>query len=263
MNDEELNILNVFVKGTHKEVTTNLDETSKPYAVRGISKKKSIRQCENTNRDFYYMDTGYFGNFPSLGNPGGKKRFHRIVKNELQHTGLLDYPKDRWEKLVKEDPRLEWKGWKSNGGKILLVLPNPKACNYYDIDCDAWIEETTIKIKSLTDMPIEIRVKGSRVYRNHEYSIYDAFKSGTYATVCFNSIAALESVLYGIPAFITVPCAASPLASNNLQDLLSPFKPDVDVILKHCYRLAYGQFTVEEMANGTAWSILKNETSVK
>ena len=79
-----------------------------------------------------------------------------------------------------------------------------------------------------------------------------------YATVAFNSIAALESVLYGIPAFVSVPCAATPLSSNDLSKLSTPFKPDTDTIIKQCQNIAYGQFTQEELTNGTAWNILQN-----
>jgi hypothetical protein len=170
-----------------------------------------------------------------------------------------DVPPDRWHNLLKQDPRLQWHGWKNHNEKILLVLPNPKACRYYDIDCDAWVSETTEKIKTYCDLPIEVRVKGARSERNHGYSIYSAFDSGVYATVSFNSIASLESVLYGIPAFVSVPCAASPLASTDLSMLKNPHRPLQETILKQCQTLAYGQFTQEEIANGSAWKIL-NET---
>ena len=71
-----------------------------------------------------------------------------------------------------------------------------------------------------------------------------------------NSIAALESVTYGIPSFITVPCAASPLALTDLSKLSTPFYPDESLIQQQCASLAYGQFTGEEIANGTAWKLL-------
>jgi len=255
-NEYDNHILTLFTRSTNGQVSKNKDEENVALAVRGIAKKKTIKNCEKNGRDYYYVDTGYLGNFPSLGNPTGKKVYHRIVKNNLQHSVVKDRPSDRWMKLVGQDPRLEWKSWKKNGKKILLVLPNPKACNFYNFDTQTWIDETSNQIKQFTDMPIEIRVKGSRAYRNHEYSIYDAFDSGVHATVCFNSIAALESILYGIPAFVSVPCAASPLANSDISKLMDPFKPDRDLIIKQCQNLAYGQFTVEEITNGTAWKIL-------
>jgi len=232
-------------------------ELDDSVVVRGVIKKDRINLAKAQGKDFYYIDTGYLGNFPSSSNPGGKKIYHRVVKNELQHADIRDVPADRWNKLASDDTRLKFKGRKDYDKKILLVMPNPKACRYYDVDYDEWVRQTQDAIKRNIDLPIEVRIKGSRTYRNREYSIYDAFDSGVYATVCLNSIAALESVLYGIPAFVSVPCAASPLANNNLENLQNPFFPDKHIIEKQCHNIAYGQFTVDEIANGDAWQIIK------
>lgn len=244
-----------LVIGSKGQLTVVTEDLTKPLVVRGVTSKSEIVFCEEKQRDYFYIDTGYLGNFPSKGNPGGKKVWHRVVKNALQHSDIRDVPSDRWDALVKQDPRLKWNGWKDYNKKILLVLPNPKATRFYDIDCDTWINETTEQIKKYSNLPIEVRVKGSRSERNQGYTIYDAFDSGVYATVAFNSIAALESVLYGIPAFVSVPCAASPLASTDLSQLANPFKPSEDIILKQCHNIAYGQFTLEELLNGTAYEI--------
>ncbi len=256
----DLSLEQTLAKGSNNFCTADISQTEKPLVVRGVTSKSEIVECQKNNRDFYYIDTGYVGNFPSPGNTSGKKIWHRIVKNDLQHFTSWNVPDDRWNKLITQDPRLSWNGWKSYNQKILLVLPNPKACRYYDIDCDQWIAETTEKIKTYSNLPIEVRVKGARSERNHGYSIYSAFDTGVYATVSFNSIASLESVLYGIPAFISVPCAASPLASTDLSMLKDPYKPSLETITKQCRTLAYGQFKEEEILDGTAWKIL-NETS--
>lgn len=244
-----------LVIGSNNYCTTDIS-TNKPMVVRGVTSKTEIEHCKKSNRDFYYIDTGYLGNFPSPGNTSGKKIWHRVVKNDLQHCSPVDVPNDRWKKLIVQDPRLKWSGWKNYNQKILLVLPNPKACRYYNIDCDSWIQETTEKIKTYSNLPIEVRVKGSRSERNHGYSIYSAFDTGVYATVSFNSIASLESVLYGIPSFVSVPCSASPLASNDLSLLKNLYRPSEDEILRMCKTLAYGQYTQEEIINGTAWKII-------
>jgi hypothetical protein len=256
----ELSLEQSLVNGSYDFCTTDISQTEKPLVVRGVTSKNEIVECQKNNRDFYYIDTGYVGNFPSDANKSGKKWWHRIVKNDLQHSASWDVPGDRWERLLKQDRRLEWGGWKPYNQKILLVLPNPKACRYYDIDCDQWIAETTEKIKTYSNLPIEVRVKGARSERNHGYSIYNAFDTGVYATVSFNSIASLESVLYGIPAFVSVPCAASPLVSTDLSTLKNPYKPTLETITTQCRTLAYGQFRIDEILDGTAWKIL-NETS--
>jgi hypothetical protein len=260
MKDEELSLEETLVKGSKYQCTVDVEDTTKPLVVRGVIKKHHIDSCVAISRDFYYIDTGYVGNFPSVGNNGGKKIWHRVVKNENQHCVIRDVPADRWNALINQDVRLKWKGWKNHNKKILLVLPNPKACRYYNLDYDTWVTETTEKIKTYSNLPIEVRVKGARSARNTGYTIYDAFDSGVYATVAMNSIAALESVLYGIPAFVSVPCAASPVASNDLSQLANPFKPDTDTIWRQSRNIAYGQFTLDEIVNGTAWKITNEIT---
>lgn len=244
-----------LVIGSGNRLTTDPADTSKPLVVRGVIKRDYVNECVKTGRDFYYIDTGYLGNFISPGNPSGKKVWHRVVKNENQHSTIREVPSDRWEKLVEQDPSLAWKGWKNHNKKILLVMPNPKACKYYGIDYDTWVKDTEANIKKHSNLPVEVRIKGSRSARVKEYTIYDALDSGTYATVTMNSMAAMESVVHGVPAFVSVPCAASPLASFDLSQLNNPFKPDVNIIEKQCRSLAYGQFTMDEILNGTAYEL--------
>ena len=234
-----------------------------PPIFRGVTKRKHIHRCWEEKQDFYYIDTGYFGNFASPGNPSGKKLFHRIVKNDLQKHWLENHPSDRWQEICKIDPRYQWKGWKKHGNKILIIVPNRKSCVFYGHDTEPyvdnsnrpWLMQTIETIKKHTDMEIVVREKGSRSARQHN-SIFDALDEGIFATVAFNSIAAIESIAYGVPAFVTVPCAASPLASTDLSKISTPFYPDESLVHQHCASLAYGQFTGEEIANGTAWKLL-------
>ena len=239
----------------NEELFRNSMPGDSPQIFRGLIKRKHIHDCIKRGEDFYYMDTGYFGNFVSVGNPGGKKMYHRIVKNELQKTKIELKSPDRWQALVKSDRRLRWPGWKKGGDKILLVVSNPKSCHYFGYDMPQWLDETIATIKKHTDMEIVVRHKGSRSDRNSD-SIYDVLDQNVFATVAFNSIAAMESIAYGVPAFVTVPCAASPLALNDLSKIATPWYPDALLVQQHCESLAYGQFTQEEIVNGTAWKLL-------
>jgi hypothetical protein len=248
-----------------EEIFQNTIKDGSRDVYRGVAKRKYIQQHWHDKKDFYYMDTGYFGNFASPGNPSGKKLFHRIVKNDLQKHWLENCPSDRWEEICKIDPRYQWKGWKKKGNKILIIVPNRKSCVFYgheegkikdrDPSKPTWLMNTIETIKKHTDMEIVVREKGSRSARHH-HSIFDALDEDVFATVAFNSIAALESVIYGVPSFVTVPCAASPLALTDLRQISTPFYPDESLVQQHCASLAYGQFTGEEIVNGTAWKLL-------
>lgn len=249
-------IVKKFIAASGNRCTDDVNQINLPLVVRGVVHRKEMKQCQEIGRDFYFIDTGYLGNFPSPGNLGGKKIWHRIVKNDMQHCSIQPKDNDRWKNLVKQDPRLIWGGWKNFDKKILLVLPNPKACAAYGIDKDIWLNDTVSQIKKHSDLPIEVREKASRSSRNTVYSIYDALDSGVYATVAFNSIAAIESILYGVPAFVAVPCAASPLANTDLSKLSDPYRPSKDLIMAQAFNLAYGQFTEKEIESGKAWNII-------
>ena len=117
---KDLTLEQSLVLGSNNICTVNMAEVSKPMVVRGVTSKSEIVACKNTGRDFYYIDTGYVGNFPSPGNTSGKKIWHRVVKNDLQIIQPADVDDKRWNYLIKQDPRLIWRGWKNYNKKILL-----------------------------------------------------------------------------------------------------------------------------------------------
>lgn len=246
---EDLSLEETFIQSAKGFTNTEI------LAYRGVIKRKEIHEAIQAKKDFYYIDTGYFGNFKSEGNPAGKKLFHRVVKNELQKSAIEEFPSDRWENLVKIDERLKWTGWKKPGKNILLVLPNPKSCAFFNYELSDWYNNAVNTIKKYSDRPIIERVKGSRGER-HTYSIYDALNDDVFAVVTFNSIAAMEAVAYGVPAFVAVDCAAKPLASTDLTKIEKPYYPNEADIRKHCCSLAYNQFTTDEIAKGYAYKIL-------
>ena len=204
------------------------------------------------------MDTGYFGNYISLKNPKGQKRWHRIVKNNVQHLGPIENrPEDRWKALVKEFPKLQWTGWKKGGNKILVVVPSEKPCKFYGINATNWLEETLENLKKHTDREIVVRTKSpTRSERSMVNTIYNAMDADIFALVTYNSIAATEAVAYGIPAFALAPNAASPVCLDDLSKIETPYYPDEEAVYRWCCYLSYGQFSVDELANGTAWRIL-------
>ena len=48
----------------------------------------------------------------------------------------------------------------------------------------------------------------------------------------------------------------SGITLTDLTKIETPYYPDEMLIKRHCCSLAYGQFTQEEIINGTAWEIL-------
>ena len=120
-----------------------------------------------------------------------------------------------------------------------------------------WIESTTQEIAKYTDRPIIIREKQNRHIRTNDDTMEMALSRDVHCMVTYNSIAAVESLILGKPVFTMGPNAAEPLSNTDLSRIENPMIPTVDRIREFCCNLAYGQFTPEEMINGTAWRILQ------
>lgn len=234
----------------------NYTDSTQPIVIRSMVKaKKVLHKCFADRRDFYYVDTGYIGNHSRPENSKGHKHYHRIVKNGLQHSAIIDRPDDRFKKM----PSM-YSPWKKPGSKILLVTPSEKPCEFYKIDREEWVSNTINEIKKHTDREIVIRDKNPIRHMRVKYnSIYEALDNDIWALVTYQSIAATEAVMYGYPAFSLATNAADPVTSNDLSKLENPFIPDEDLRHKWACHLAYGQFHITEMKNGTALSILQNE----
>lgn len=246
--------VNLFANGANLPIRDyEFDFGNNPILIRSMAKRKLIDHCWKNNITFYYMDSGYVGNYRYKKNIFGWKNYHRIVKNDVQHTKIIERPSDRWQKL-------EWPIESLKKGKhILLVTPSEKPCKFYGIDRDYWVSETIAKIKQHTDRPIVVRNKENRTARLNK-TIYDDLND-CHALVTYQSIAAVESVLYGVPAFTLAPTAADPVCDKDLSLIEHPTLQDQDKIYKWACHLAYGQFHVNEMKDGTAYRILMNEAS--
>lgn len=245
--------INMFAQGAGLPVYGYAGYPDKdPILIRSMVKRKLIKQCWKTNRTFYYMDSGYIGNYKNNLNPNGVKFWHRIVKNNLQHNEIIDRPDDRWKKLEQTISK------RKSGHHILLVTPSDKPCKFYGIDRDQWINDTVKKIKQYTDRPVIVRNKASRPERvvNTIYQDLD----NCHALVTYQSIAAVESVLYGVPAFTLAPTAADPVCDKDLSLIEEPTLQEEDKIYKWACHLAYGQFHIKEFKNGSAYKILMEST---
>jgi hypothetical protein len=254
-NDE---YINMFAKGSGDTVVSTdefiYESSTDPIILRGILKYKLMQQCWKDNRSFYYMDTGYLGNQKNPLNPNGWKYWHRIVKNDLQHNEIIKRPADRWQAL-----KLPIENWKKGGSKIIIAAPDEKPCKFYGIDKDTWIAETIATLKQYTDREIIVRDRAkSRLQRIEHNTLKQALDDDVYALITYNSVAATESVLYGIPAFTLAPTnAASPVCSQDLSQIETPYYPEMDKVFEWACHLAYGQFHINEFKNGTAKRMLE------
>ena len=84
-----------------------------------------------------------------------------------------------------------------------------------------------------------------------------------HAVVTYNSSAATESIIAGVPVFVTAPCnAARPVSNLDLSKIETPWFPTDDERHAWACHLAYGQFHTTELMSGLAAKILQETHNV-
>jgi hypothetical protein len=242
-------ILQSFVQGAGGQISTwsKEENTMTPAVLRGITKRKQMDACRAAGRDFYYIDTGYFGN-------GKKKNYHRITRNDVQNFGpVRERPSDRFDLTG-----VRLKKVRAEGSKILLAPPSQKLLNLYDIDLETWLNQTLAELGSHTDREVVIRRKQGRSTRINDDTIEMALDQDIYCLITYSSIAAGEAILFGKPAIALGPNAAAAVCSTKISEIESIKRPSIDEITAWARHIAYCQFTEVEMRDGTAWRILND-----
>ena len=220
---------------------------SNDFVLWGAGMIKAVKHAEAQGNNYYYIDNGYFGNYPS-------KKYFRIIRNATHDTRpIIDRPDDR---LLATGVRA--KPFK-RGSRIIVAPPSPKSFTLWDIDQPTWIKNTVEELKKHTDRPISIREKRSRKDRLHNDTIQEDLANDCHCLVTYNSVAAVEALIEGRPVITLGPNAATHPASHALSEvehIRIPTDQERERWMRH---LAYSQFTHQEMINGTAWEILNGQ----
>ena len=232
-----------------------------PVSFRSMTKRKEIYKCWETGRPFYYVDNGYMGNLMK------KKIWYRIVKNNVQHTQIREaMPADRYHDMCRHAPYLTYSGFKEprgdrlKNGPILLVTPSEKPCNFYNIKREEWVANTIKELKKHTHREIIIRhkdgVKRSERIKDNSVAA-QCFRDDIWALVTYQSMAALEAMHYGIPAFTMAPNCVQSVANTDLSRIEDPVYPTREKFLNVLYYIAYCQYNLEEMRTGLAYRMIE------
>lgn len=248
IKDRQAAFVNRFAEGSngvcvsyHQAIEYPL---SNPWCIRGMKFTAGVQDCWANGRTFYYIDNGYFGNLRT-------KTYFRIIKNHIHDIRpVIDRPRDRLDKCELTLKKL------SPGRKILLAPPSLKSLTMWNMTPEQWIEDTVVEIKKYSDRPIEIRLKRPRGERMKENTMEEALADDIHCLVTYNSVAAVEAIMLGKPAYVLGPNAAHAVANHSLSTIENPKFPtddERDAWLRH---LSYSQFTFAEMSNGYAWNIL-------
>lgn len=195
----------------------------------------TFQQAVKNGCEYYYGDHAYFG----------RHRFYKITKNDLFHYGI---GKSNGEKLRKFYTKA--KPW-VRGGKIIVC---PQSDGFFQVRYKttqaAWLKATIDELKKYTDRPIVIH--GKRDPKPLVDCLHDA-----HCVVSHSSNSAVEALMNGVPAINTANSMARDMARSSLSDIENLMYPENR--FEWAAVLADNQFSLAEMADGTAWRHL-NET---
>ena len=209
--------------------------------------------CEKDNRDFYFMDHGYFTNAHD------RPHWLRITKNKHCRNILQQKPTDRYEKHFKQDI----KPW-GKGKKILVLPPTNAIANFFN--ATDWLSNTLKTLKENTDREIDVREKpyNPTIEIDHVGATVKVDKPTVHkgnidwqdyhATVTYNSNTMVASLTNGVPVFCdSENSAAAPISETDFTKIETPRYGDRIALFSS---LAYNNWTMQEMADGTAWRML-------
>jgi hypothetical protein len=198
-----------------------------------------VMKCMQEGRPFLHLDHAYFKRGYEHGNV-------RVNFGHFHQTKLLDVPDDR-AALAKK--RLE--PWRQSGSHVVIVSPSERICRALSKlrgvpgNARDWSRWAEMKVKQHTSRPVMVKEKGG--------SFLDAIKTA-WAVVSLSSVAEVEAVIHGVPVFVTRDSPAAPVGLQDLSLIESPIYPDREMWLR---TLAYSQFHLSELADGTTKTIVE------
>ena len=162
----------------------------------------------------------------------------------MQWTGddLGKYPKDRLETLG-----VFIKSWRKTGRNVIVCPISSAVGEFYGIKPSLWLKLVIEEIQRYTDRPVVIKPKDS------DSTLWSVLLDA-WCIVAYNSNAALEAIVNGVPAFVLGPAASRGMAETSLSKIETPKYPE-NRELWLC-GLSYQQWTLDEIRAGKCWEWL-------
>lgn len=201
-----------------------------------------LKLWANAGGKFIEIEWGYWGERPSV----GKARiFTRRVS--YCHSHNINMKKVPYSRLHTLTPKPE--DWKKERGDILLCI-EPHSDWVFQrtgMTFPQWKENFLSKILSYWDGPILWREKRGGAKANRFSSYIEDLKT-VHAVVGERTMACVEAVMLGYPAYTVDVSAVTPLMGNDLSLLKNPLFPDRADWFEH---IAWSQFHRHEFDDGT------------
>lgn len=210
-----------------------------------------------TGRPFLFFDKSYSRSPDTF----------RVAINEFQPLNYLQKKrraKKRWERLNISLQNYHTRpGW-----PILFDGASNKFCRWKNLGTlRAWGEEMVTKIRQHTDREVVYRPRPVRAEKGVEnipgctYSTgpLDEALAGAGIAISYGGNFGFDAVCAGVPHFAIGDSIARPLSETDWERLDVPRIPTEAERLQWCYDVAYCQWTLAELRDGSAWADMREE----
>lgn len=233
-----------FARGCGGEATPNATLLPGPVAMFGSPQRWTLLQeAIAEGREWFYGDHAYFR----------RSRYYRITRNRYQHDGVPTLGRPLSPHRLRECGVDMQPHWQKDGDHVIVCPNSPTYMKLFGIDAQAWAADVIAQLTRLTDRPIRLRWK-AQATRRPLYVDLD----GAYCVIVFSSNAAVEGLAAGVPCITLADFAASRrMGRHRLDDIENLYYPDDREVF--LMTLAQNQWTMEEMARGDAWKVLRRD----
>lgn len=262
-------IQNYLDNGMPQDIVPGRDAVATLGILRGTG--LMLKEAKRLGIDYYYMDHAYF-------NPGYRgKGWMRISKNGHSCPIIRDCDKDRFKGFHNNHGHTiePWRTNEQRGDKI-LVLPPTNAVAWF-FNEPGWEEKIIQELKNILPVNehhrIVVRRKPKEPVVDNKGNLIELRTTGSnenpappieqeleeaQCVIAYNSMVALQATMKGIPVITgeNSPCVR---ISYGLESLAQPEVFDTEPVNRHklVYWLAYNQWKLRDIENGTAWRMLQ------
>jgi len=213
------------------------------------------RRLRAEGREVLVMERGYLGD---------RFAWTSLAWNGLNGRGEFpEYPDDGGARF---DAHYSLHPWKEGGQYALLMGQVPGDASLRGIDLTKWYATAAMAANNAYEMPVLFREhpmalrrglnRQPRLTERSTGTLTEAL-AGAAVVITFNSNSAVDAVCAGVPA-VTMDegSMAWPVAAHRIGDLVRPDRK------AWAHRLAWRQWSMQEIANGTALqALLKKEVA--
>lgn len=229
---------------------------------------EKIKDCIKKGEEWWYVDVGYLTDqitrypIPKINNYD--KTYFRIVKGQLHVTAGKVGNGDRQRKLISQGIDAEFKGWYTGETDHVLICPSSETVtrHLHGMSQKEWVDAVTVELKKHTNKEIRFRNKPRPGNEWWKTDIKEDLK-GCGCLITNLSLSAIDAILNKVPVICDGRNVAWAVASRDPKYVNKPFKAGKKTVNEWLKFITEHQFTLEEIENGTAHTILTGVQDVR